>query len=145
LVAAIELRMLRQDSIITGFQLAQPNFLVALGDVVPGATIACAAVIGSPMGTAFSIAARIPFKLSGRSRALRLVCTAIMPQPISTPTAAGQIEPRLSQVARAAAAPLSSDQLNVRLQSDLAGVLEVPGLPEPTIVIHVGPIGSNRL
>src|SRR5713226_2264940 len=39
------------------------------------------------------MAVRMPFRLSGRVRALRSVCTAIMPQPMSTPTAAGIIAP----------------------------------------------------
>ena len=46
-----------------------------------------------PCGTAASIADRTPDRLSGRSRALSVVCTAIMPQPMSTPTAAGMIAP----------------------------------------------------
>ena len=44
-----------------------------------------------PCGTAFSIAVRSFFRLSGRSLAARLVSTAIMPHPMSTPTAAGMI------------------------------------------------------
>src|SRR5438034_10136264 len=43
--------------------------------------------------TAFSMAVRMRFKLSGRSRAFKSVSTAIMPQPMSTPTAAGMIAP----------------------------------------------------
>jgi hypothetical protein len=46
-----------------------------------------------PWGTASSMAARKVARLSGRSPALRLVCTAIMPHPISTPTAAGMMAP----------------------------------------------------
>ena len=46
-----------------------------------------------PCGTAFSIDSRMPNKLSGKCEAFRLVFTAIMPQPISTPTAAGMIAP----------------------------------------------------
>jgi hypothetical protein len=46
-----------------------------------------------PCGTAFSIAARTAARLSGRSLALSEVSTAIMPQPMSTPTAAGMIAP----------------------------------------------------
>jgi len=42
-----------------------------------------------PCGTARSIAERIVATLSGRSAALRFVLAAIMPQPMSTPTAAG--------------------------------------------------------
>src|SRR5579885_1533758 len=39
------------------------------------------------------MAERMRLRLSGRSRAFRLVWTAIMPQPISTPTAAGMMAP----------------------------------------------------
>ncbi|MEJ1970744.1 MAG: hypothetical protein WDN03_19260 [Rhizomicrobium sp.] len=46
-----------------------------------------------PCGTAFSIAARIAARLSGRSLAVSAVRAATMPQPISTPTAAGMIAP----------------------------------------------------
>jgi hypothetical protein len=46
-----------------------------------------------PCGTARSIALRIRFKSSGRSRAFALVLIAIIPQPMSTPTAAGTIAP----------------------------------------------------
>ena len=46
-----------------------------------------------PCGIAFSIAERMPFRLSGRSLAVIDVRTAIMPQPMSTPTAAGMIAP----------------------------------------------------
>ena len=48
-----------------------------------------------PCGTARSIAARIAPRSSGRSSARRLVRTAIMPHPRSTPTAAGMIAPRV--------------------------------------------------
>jgi hypothetical protein len=47
----------------------------------------------SPTGTVSSIANRNGNKLCGRSLAVRLVRVAIMPQPISTPTAAGMIAP----------------------------------------------------
>ena len=36
---------------------------------------------------------RIARKLSGNWLAFKVVCTAIMPQPMSTPTAAGMIAP----------------------------------------------------
>src|SRR5213593_894623 len=39
-----------------------------------------------PCGTAFSITVRILCRLSGRWFACKEVCTAIMPQPMSTPT-----------------------------------------------------------
>jgi len=42
-----------------------------------------------PCGTAFSMAARSGPRLSGRSLACNVVLHAIMPQPMSTPTAAG--------------------------------------------------------
>ena len=48
-----------------------------------------------PCGTAFSIAVRMPCRLSGSWLACKEVCTAIMPQPMSTPTAAGMIAPRV--------------------------------------------------
>ena len=48
-----------------------------------------------PCGTAFSIAVRIGRSESGRSLAVSEVCTAIMPQPMSTPTAAGTTAPRV--------------------------------------------------
>ena len=44
-----------------------------------------------PCGTARSIAERSGARLSGRSSALSVVLQAIMPQPMSTPTAAGMI------------------------------------------------------
>ncbi|MNL14771.1 hypothetical protein D3C87_1357280 [compost metagenome] len=44
-----------------------------------------------PCGTAFSIAERSGPRLSGRSRALSVVLQAIIPQPMSTPTAAGMM------------------------------------------------------
>ena len=46
-----------------------------------------------PCGTAASMAERSGLRLSGRSCDTSDVCTAIMPQPISTPTAAGMIAP----------------------------------------------------
>ena len=46
-----------------------------------------------PCGTACSIAARTSRRLSGRSFAVRVVWTAIIPQPMSTPTAAGITAP----------------------------------------------------
>ncbi|MNO87795.1 hypothetical protein D3C76_792220 [compost metagenome] len=46
-----------------------------------------------PWGTAFSMALRRPCRLSGRSRAFSEVRAAIMPQPMSTPTAAGMMAP----------------------------------------------------
>lgn len=46
-----------------------------------------------PCGTAFSIAERMPSRVSGRSLAISEVRAAIMPQPISTPTAAGITAP----------------------------------------------------
>src|SRR5215470_15715727 len=46
-----------------------------------------------PTGTAFSMAARTAARLSGRSLATRSVMAAHMPQPMSTPTAAGTIAP----------------------------------------------------
>jgi hypothetical protein len=46
-----------------------------------------------PCGTAASIAERSAARSSGRSFAVSDVCTAIMPQPMSTPTAAGMIAP----------------------------------------------------
>ena len=49
----------------------------------------------NPTGTDFSIAARNLYKLSGRVFAFRDKRTAFMPQPISTPTAAGTIAPRM--------------------------------------------------
>jgi hypothetical protein len=48
-----------------------------------------------PCGTALSMAARSPRRLSGRSAALSVLRVAIMPQPMSTPTAAGMIAPRV--------------------------------------------------
>jgi hypothetical protein len=39
------------------------------------------------------MAARTRRRLSGRSLAVRVVRTAIMPQPMSTPTAAGMMAP----------------------------------------------------
>ncbi|MNH28584.1 hypothetical protein D3C79_887620 [compost metagenome] len=48
-----------------------------------------------PWGTACSMALRSRCKLSGRSAATSEVQAAIMPQPISTPTAAGIIAPRV--------------------------------------------------
>ena len=44
-----------------------------------------------PCGTARSIAARSGARLSGRSAATSVVLHAIIPQPMSTPTAAGMI------------------------------------------------------
>jgi hypothetical protein len=49
-----------------------------------------------PCGTAASIAVRTPCRLSGRSLAVSEVSTAIMPQPMSTPTAAGMIAPSVA-------------------------------------------------
>ena len=46
-----------------------------------------------PCGTACSIAERRPLRLSGRSEAVSVVRVAIIPQPMSTPTAAGTIAP----------------------------------------------------
>ena len=48
-------------------------------------------VLLRPCGMAFSSSVHRPSKLSGKSFAVRVVCTAIIPQPISTPTAAGMI------------------------------------------------------
>ena len=49
-----------------------------------------------PCGTACSMAERMPRSESGRSVATRLVETASIPQPMSTPTAAGTIAPRVA-------------------------------------------------
>jgi len=46
-----------------------------------------------PWGTAASIAERSGARESGNRLAVSVVRTAIMPQPISTPTAAGMIAP----------------------------------------------------
>ncbi len=46
-----------------------------------------------PCGTAFSICERSRASESGSWVAARSVCTATMPQPMSTPTAAGMIAP----------------------------------------------------
>ncbi len=46
-----------------------------------------------PTGTLRSISPRISLSESGKSSAFSEVSTAIMPQPISTPTAAGMIAP----------------------------------------------------
>jgi hypothetical protein len=46
-----------------------------------------------PCGTAFSIAWRTPSRLSGRSEAWSEVRAAIIPHPMSTPTAAGMTAP----------------------------------------------------
>ena len=46
-----------------------------------------------PWGTAASMALRRAWRLSGRSAAVSEVRAAIMPQPMSTPTAAGMIAP----------------------------------------------------
>ena len=48
-----------------------------------------------PCGTAASIAERTANRLSGRCSARRFSRTAAIPQPISTPTAAGMIAPRV--------------------------------------------------
>lgn len=48
-----------------------------------------------PWGTACSMALRRACRLSGRSAATSEVRAAIIPQPISTPTAAGMIAPRV--------------------------------------------------
>ena len=49
-----------------------------------------------PCGTAASMPLRSLARLSGRSLAVSVVRTAIMPQPMSTPTAAGTIAPRVA-------------------------------------------------
>jgi hypothetical protein len=49
-----------------------------------------------PWGTADSIAVRTPSRSSGSCEERRLVRTAIMPQPMSTPTAAGMMAPRVA-------------------------------------------------
>src|SRR5215470_4709972 len=46
-----------------------------------------------PCGTARSIAARTSRRLSGRSLAVKVVRSAAIPQPMSTPTAAGMMAP----------------------------------------------------
>jgi hypothetical protein len=61
--------------------------------VVPGAAVALAAVVGAACGTAFSIAARIPASLSGRSDAVSAVRAANHAAPMSTPTARRMIAP----------------------------------------------------
>lgn len=47
----------------------------------------------NPTGTAASMASKIPCRLSGKSEALKFVATAAIPQPMSTPTAAGLTAP----------------------------------------------------
>ena len=49
-----------------------------------------------PTGMARSMAARSRRRSSGRSSLVRLVSTAAMPQPMSTPTAAGATAPRMA-------------------------------------------------
>jgi hypothetical protein len=50
----------------------------------------------NPTGTSRSICARSLPRLSGRSFAMRLVFAATIPQPMSTPTAAGMIAARVA-------------------------------------------------
>ena len=57
----------------------------------PGSRLPC--LTSRPCGTARSIAERTPSRWSGRSLAISEVRAAIMPQPMSTPTAAGMIAP----------------------------------------------------
>jgi hypothetical protein len=74
----LELRLERAQAVST-----EPGTLLqAPGSRAPGAR---------PCGTARSIAERSGPRLSGRSSALSVVLQAIMPQPMSTPTAAGMI------------------------------------------------------
>ena len=58
-----------------------------------------------PCGTARSMRERSAASDSGRSLAFNVVCTAIMPQPISTPTAAGMMAP-LVAITEPTVAPL---------------------------------------
>ena len=66
-------------------------------DLVIGALAVLADIAASPLvrpcGTDASIALRKLARLSGNWCEVSVVCTAIMPQPISTPTAAGTIAP----------------------------------------------------
>ncbi len=52
--------------------------------------------IDCPTGTAASMSERRRPRSSGRSEAVREVRCAVMPQPMSTPTAAGETAPRMA-------------------------------------------------
>src|SRR5450432_2469033 len=72
--------------------MAAPS--VRSSSVVPSqAAAGCASM---PTGMARSMALRSARRSSGRSVARRLVSMAAMPQPMSTPTAAGAIAPRIA-------------------------------------------------
>src|SRR5689334_13997521 len=63
-IAAIELRMLCQDGVITSFEFVLPDALVTLRNVMPGAAVACAAVIGTSVGHG---------RLDGRANTLQII------------------------------------------------------------------------
>ena len=64
-----------------------------------------------------------------------------------TMSGVGQVESSLPRVAPAAVAGRTLDRLTVHLRTDAPGVVEVPGMPDPIIVLKVGPsvqIECNR-
>ena len=88
---------LTQDEIASELHRLEMNeidaLLAQMGDVQPRQKVLDAGC--GRGGTAFSIALRTAFRLSGSCSARIEVFTAIMPQPISTPTAAGITAPRV--------------------------------------------------
>ena len=78
----------RQSSVNSGSSCAQAVFTEPGAFCqAPGSREPCA----RPCGTARSMAERSGARLPGRSSAVSVVLHAIMPQPMSTPTAAGMM------------------------------------------------------
>ncbi len=89
----LELRILRRDDVTTLRSERAQRASTESGVIPQEPRSSRPRVFDEPCGTARSMRDRSAANDSGRSLALSEVCTAIMPQPMSTPTAAGMIAP----------------------------------------------------
>ena len=114
-----------------------------------------------PCGTAFSMASRIGFRLLGRSSAARFRGAATMPQPRSTPTAAGMtacfvaitepiVAPRPQWASRHRGDPAMDERHRRHVLQLTSGLLVEddalgPGLDDPTALCLDYVVGHERL
>ena len=91
---AVQLGVLVERSLVAAAK-HPPRYRVSPGRVAKRLIIAATAVIRASVGHAFSMAERIADTLSGSSEAVSVVCIAAIPQPMSTPTAAGMMALRV--------------------------------------------------
>ena len=83
----------RFGQVVEAFPEGVPPVLRSMGSRSRSTGVSCRA---KPTGMAASNAERSPRRLSGRRSAVRSVRTAVTPQPMSTPTAAGLTASRMA-------------------------------------------------